>query len=120
MLYVSNIKCGCENFLLATKSGFTCPHCGNDYYDTKICGDIPTVSIGATVDWYEEHKEELKTLKFLDFLGLDDISLEEHPKKMGFVDMGSENFTDETAIKLVSLIDSIVDDRCEALNTKEF
>lgn len=116
MLYVSNIKCGCKNFLLATKSGFVCPHCGNKYYDTKICGDIPTVSISSTVDWYEEHKEELKTLKFLDFLGLDDISLEEHPNKMGFVDMGCEDFTNEKAIKLVELVDNIVDDRCEALD----
>ena len=50
MLYVSNIKCGCENFLLATKSGFVCPHCGNKYYDTRICGDIPTVIDGESLE----------------------------------------------------------------------
>ena len=120
MLYVSNIKCGCKNFLLATKTGFVCPHCGNNYHDTKVCGDIPTVSISATVDWYEEHKEQLKKLSFLEFLGFDDISLKNNPNETGFVDMGCEDFTNEKAIQLVNLVDNLVDNRCKPLNIKEF
>lgn len=116
MIYVSNIKCKCGNFLVATKSGLICPHCANQYDYTKlhVCGDLIEISVSADVSWYKEHVDKLKDIEDLTFLGFDDHTGE----STGFVDFGFEDLTQETAVRLVNMLDIMVDDRVTSLNLK--
>lgn len=121
MRYMSNIKCGCGEFLLATKSGLICPHCANQFNhdELRTIGDLVEISVSSDLGWYEEHKQKFKKLEGLYFLGFDDSEFIDEKITHGFVDFGYDTPTHDQVVKLVALLDETVDDRVKPLRCCE-